>query len=220
MGKSKYFVQDHVSLLDWTEYKPDEYLSFLIDLLHPEKNELILDDGSGNGRFSVAIAKKKANVILFDINRRILKTAVESLKQNRLADMAQAVNGDIQHLPFKSDAFNKVLCVHNLWYVPDYNSAVHEMLRTLNEGGEVVIDHLNILNWHVLYNRFVNLTSKIMGRKPAPIFYQTYRTILRPFREFRFEVWDPVPSKGRRLVAKRGSMWSMRVIVKCSKSRN
>lgn len=220
MDISNYYVHDHVSLFGWIEYQPDDYLSFLMDLLRPKKNELILDDGSGNGRFSIAMAKKGAAVILLDINNRILKTAVESLKQNRLADKAQAVHGDIQHLPFKNNTFDKVLCVHNLWYVPNYNSAVNEMLRSLKEGGEVVIDHLNILNWRLLVNRLMNLTSKILRRNPAPIFYQTPRTILRPFREFRYEVWNPISSKGKSLLAKGGSLWAMRLIVKCSKSRN
>jgi len=218
MGISKYFTRDHVSLFGWIKYQPDDYLSFLIDLLRPKKTELILDDGSGNGRFSIAMAKKGASIILLDINKRILRTAVDGLAQNKLADNAQAVHGDIQHLPFRSNTFDKVLCVHNLWYVPDYNSAVREMLRTLGVGGEVVIDHLNILNWRLLVNRLVNFASGILRRNPAPIFYRTPRTILRPFREFRFEVWNLVSSKGKSLVAKGESSWSMRLIVKCQKS--
>jgi SAM-dependent methyltransferase len=217
---SRYFVHDHASLFGWIKYEPDDYLLFLMDLLHPNKNELILDDGSGNGRFSIAIAKKKSNVILLDVNKKILKMAKESLKQGRLADKAEAVLGDIQNLPFASSTFDKVLCAHNLWYVPDYRASVHEMLGTLKDGGKVVIDHLNVLNWRLLFDMFLNVALRVARRNPTPIFYRTPREILHPFRELKFEVWNLNSSKGKWSVAKGESSWSMRLIVRCSESKS
>lgn len=114
MVVSTYFLRDHESLFRWMEYQPDAYSSFIMRLLHPMQNELILDDGSGNGRFSIAIAKKGAEVISLDINRRILKTAAESFRKKQLNDKIEPILGDIQNLPFKDSAFDRVLCVDHL----------------------------------------------------------------------------------------------------------
>lgn len=188
-----------------------------MDLLHPQEKELILDDGSGNGRFSVAIAKKRSEVILLDINRRLLNAAKRNLKRERLTEKTETILGDIQNLPFKSCAFDKILCVHNLWYVPDYGSGVREMLRTLKEGGKVVIDHLNALNWRALIGTLLYVTYKIARRNPTPIFYRTLREIRVPFCGRSFEVWNLISFGGRWSVAKGEGLWSTRLIVRCSK---
>jgi ribosomal protein L11 methylase PrmA len=52
-------------------------------LLCPKQNELILDDGTGNGRFSIAIAKKGAKVVSLDVNKQILKIAAENFRKKK-----------------------------------------------------------------------------------------------------------------------------------------
>jgi SAM-dependent methyltransferase len=215
---SRYFVHDHASLFGWIRYEPDDYLLFLMGLLRPKENELILDDGSGNGRFSIAIAEKGSNVILLDINKNILKTAKESLEQEKLADKTEAVLGDIQNLPFASSTFDRILCAHNLWYIPDYRASICEMLRTLKDEGKAVIDHLNVLNWRAFIDMLINVALRVARRNPTPIFYRTPREILHPFRGLRVEVWNLNSSGGEWSVEKGVSLWSMRLIVRYSKS--
>ncbi len=48
---SKYFIHDHVTLAGWLNYEPDDYLLFIIDLLNPKEEELVLDDGSEKAGF-------------------------------------------------------------------------------------------------------------------------------------------------------------------------
>jgi len=182
------------------------------------QNELILDDGSGNGRFSIAIAKKGAEVISLDINRRILKTAAESFRKKQLNDKIEPILGDIQNLPFKDSAFDRVLCVHNLWYVPNYKTAIREMFRTLRNEGEVVTDHINLLNRRACIEELIFAAMKIFRRNPTPIFYRTPQQIIHAFASFRPEIFSlSFESKKDYSFRKGIGLWAPRLIIKCSK---
>ena len=219
MSVSRYFLGDHGSLSGWIAYQTDDYSALIMNLLYPKQNELILDNGAGNGRFSIAMAENGARVISLDINKRILRSAAESLKQKRLNDRAELILGDIQNLPFKDDVFDRVLCVHNLWYVSDYKKAVDEMFRTLKNEGKVIADHLNLFNRHVFSGGLIYAIVKIFRRNPTPLFLRTPQQILSPFTAFETEVFSLFLKPGRRLSAKRGtSLWAPRLIVRSSKS--
>jgi ubiquinone/menaquinone biosynthesis C-methylase UbiE len=219
MEVSRYFLHDHGSLFGWIEYQPDEYSSFIMSLLYLKQDELILDNGTGNGRFSVAIAGKGAKVISLDINRRLLKMAAKNLRRKKLQDKAHLVLGDIQNLPFKNDVFDKILSVHNLWYVANYEKSTAEMFRALKIGGRVIIDHLNLLNWNAWIGGLIYAVMKIFRRKALPIFYRTPRQIIRPFREYPAEIYVISFDSKQALSFRRGvSLWSPRFIVKSSKS--
>jgi ubiquinone/menaquinone biosynthesis C-methylase UbiE len=218
MNVSRYFLRDHGSLLGWIAYQPDDYSSLIITLLHPKQNELILDNGAGNGRFSIAIAKKGAQVISIDINKRILRTAAESLKQKRLSDKAELILGDIQNLPFKNSIFDKVLCVNNLWYIPNYKTAINEMFRTTENGGKVIIDHLNLLNWRVCFGELVNTFMKIFQRNPTPVFNRTPTQITHPFKSFQTETFSLLLKSSKEFSIRNGTkFWASRFIIKSSK---
>lgn len=219
MGVSRYYLRNHGYLPRWTEYQPDEYSSFIMRLLNPKQNELILDDGAGNGRFSVAIAEEGAEIISLDINKKLLKTAAENFRQKRLHDKAQFILADIQNLPFNSYVFDKVLCVHNLWYVADYRKATSEMFRALKNGGEVVLDQLNLLTWRACIGEFIYIIMRILRRNHSPIFYRTPRQILGPFKTYRTESFIISFGSGNALSFKRGkSLRAPRFIIKSSRS--
>ena len=218
MDASKYFAKNHKDLRGWIGYKMtlDPYSYFLTKLLGPKKDKLVLDDGSGNGRFSVAMAKEGARVVALDINKLILKTAKKWTKQGKLSDLIDFVQGDIQNLPFKGDVFDKVLCAHNLWCIPNYKAAVAEMFRTLKSGGRVVTDHLNLLNWRVLRAECLNILGKILRQNPTPVFYRTPKQILQPFATFRTEIFSLTSPK--KTIVNRGKKRSApRLIIRGSK---
>lgn len=128
------------------------------------------------------------------------------------------VLADMQSLPFKAGIFEKILCVHNLWCVPHYKTAVKEMFRTLRKNGEVVIDHLNILNLHILLAWVQNVAAKIARRGPLPVFYRNPYEILRPFAPFRASVFSLVISRRGRLYAMKGiDPFAPRFVIKCFK---
>lgn len=170
----------------------DSYDVRIIKLVKPGKKDIILDDGAGNGRFSIALARRGASVVALDINKSILEVALKAVKKSGLKFKIDVVVGDIQNLPFKDDSFSKILCVHNLWYVTRYATAVKEMFRTLKSEGTLVIDHLNLNNPCFIFSgfisRFIGLRTLIWRilHKPAlqhiPTYHRTPKQILQPFK--------------------------------------
>lgn len=218
MDASKYFAKNHKALRGWISYRIalGPYSNFVIKLLGSKKDKLVLDDGSGNGRFSIAMAKEGARVVAVDINKLILKKAKKWTKREKLSDLIDFVQGDIQNLPFKGDVFDKVLCVHNLWCISDYEAAVAEMFRTLKSGGKVVADHLNLLNWRIFCAECLYILRKILRQNPTPVFYRTPKQILQPFAAFRTEIFSVTSPK--KTIVNRGKKRSApRLIIRGSK---
>ena len=50
-----------------------------------------------------------------------------------------AISFDVQHIPFKSDTFDCILCSHVLEHVPDDQKAMREMFRILRPGGWAIL---------------------------------------------------------------------------------
>jgi len=216
MGISKYFLGDHGALRKWIEYSQNRYLWFLITLLNPKEKELTLDDGCGNGRFSAAIAEKGSDVIALDLSKSLLKVAADQTRRSN--GKIVPVLGDIQNLPFRNSVFDKVLCVNNLWVVPNYRMAMQEMFRASKDDGEVLIDHLNLLNWRILLSQFVYILNRFSGRHPMPLFYRTPYQIFAPFQGFRSETYTVSYSHARAIISKGKKILAERIIIKSIKS--
>jgi ubiquinone/menaquinone biosynthesis C-methylase UbiE len=201
----------------WLGYASDAYLNFLLSQLHPEKDELILDNGCGNGRFSIALRQKGARVVALDVNLSLLKKGAVKAKEEMLDSKIEFILADMQSLPFKVGIFEKILCVHNLWYVPRYKTAVREMFRTLKKNGEMVVDHLNFLNLHVLLAWVQYVASRIGRRSPTPVFYRNPYEILRPFAFSRTSVFSLFTRQSRLYAMKGINPFASRLVVKCLK---
>lgn len=218
MEQTKIFKRDHKQLQYWLGYASDTYLNFLLGQLSPEKGELILDNGCGNGRFSIALGQKGARVVALDLNLSLLKKTAATAREEMLNRKIDFVLADMQSLPFKDDVFGKILCVHNLWCVPHYKTAVKEMLQILTKNGRMVIDHLNILNLHILLAWIQYFTAKIARRGPLPVFYRNPYEILSPFSSFQTSVFSLVIKRPGHFYAIRGlDPFAPRLVIRCSK---
>lgn len=189
---------------------------FLMHLLDPKENDLILDDGCGNGRFSAMMADKGADVIAFDLNKSLLKAA--SARTKGTHGLISVVLGDMQNLPFKSYTFDKTLCVHNLWVIPNYEAAVGEMIRTSKNNGEIIIDHLNLLNWQNFLSEIVYVLRKTFRRHPMPIFYRNPNKIFGPFKANTNDVYTLNSSRNERTLVKGKRILRPRFIIRSKKT--
>ena len=218
MNKTEFFRRDHKSLQHWLEYTSDAYLDFLLSQLHTKKDELTLDNGCGNGRFSIALGQEGAEVVALDVNVSLLKKAAAAAREEMLDRQISFILADMQNLPFKVGVFEKILCVHNLWYVPRYKMAVNEMFRTVRKNGEIVIDHLNFLNFRVLLAWVQYVAAKISRRRPAPVFYRSPYEILGPFASCQISVFSIVIGRKNRLYVMKGNnRFASRLIIRCLK---
>jgi len=148
----------------------------IIDLLDPKQGEVILDAGCGTGIFTIDFLVKGVNIVGLDISGPMLDIA-----RKRGRDYAfSGVLGDLEHLPFKDNFFDKTVSITALEFVADAKNAINELFRVTRPGGLVVVATLNSLSpWatrrkmktendheHVLRNAFFRSPSEVLASCP------------------------------------------------------
>jgi len=100
------------------------------------KGQLILEVGSGGGRFTEQAVSTGATIISIDYSQ-----AVESnYKYNGHKDNVIIAQGDIYNLPVKINFFDKVICIGVLQHTPDPKRSFMELPKYLKSNGSLVID--------------------------------------------------------------------------------
>jgi 2-polyprenyl-3-methyl-5-hydroxy-6-metoxy-1,4-benzoquinol methylase len=98
--------------------------------------ELILEVGSGSGRFTEQAASTGAFVVSLDYSY-----AVEAnYASNGDTENVLIVQGDIYALPFRKRYFDKVFCFGVLQHTPDVHQAFLALPPMLKPDGELVVD--------------------------------------------------------------------------------
>lgn len=100
------------------------------------RGQLILEAGSGAGRFTEVLLSAGARLVSFDSSR-----AVEANSRNNGTHPAlHLFQGDIFRIPLRAGRFDKVLCLGVLQHTPDPQEAFRSLVHQVNPGGELVID--------------------------------------------------------------------------------
>lgn len=98
--------------------------------------QLILEAGSGAGRFTCIACETGATVVSFD-----LSTAVEAnYRSNGHLDNLLLVQASIYEMPFRSGVFDKIFCLGVIQHTPDPKRAFLSLLEKLRPGGRIAID--------------------------------------------------------------------------------
>jgi len=98
--------------------------------------QLILEVGSGGGRFTEQAASTGAIIVSIDYSQ-----AVDSnYKFNGHKDNVIIAQGDIYNLPVKYGYFDKVLCIGVIQHTPNPKKSFIELPKYLKSGGSIVVD--------------------------------------------------------------------------------
>src|SRR5437667_2549862 len=97
---------------------------------------LVLEAGSGAGRFTTLMAESGAELITFDYSSAI---DVNQANNGRFPNVA-FMQADIFDMPFRHDAFDRVFCHGVLQHTPDPARAFRTLDRVLRPGGLISID--------------------------------------------------------------------------------
>jgi ubiquinone/menaquinone biosynthesis C-methylase UbiE len=128
-------------VMDFVKPVADE----IIQLLHPQNNDLILDVASGTGEPGLTIASllKGGKVILTDLAEDMLKVARENAAQRGITNIETLVC-DVSELPFEDNSFDAVSCRFGFMFFPDMLLATKELARVLKPGGRMVTAVWNV----------------------------------------------------------------------------
>jgi len=112
-----------------------QFISKSIDLSGGNLN--VLDVGAEAGRFSLFAANIKANVFSIDIDAYALKRLKLKNKEVNI------VRADARNLPLKDKAFDIVLMIEVLDYIPELELSLLDSKRTLKPNASCIISFGN-----------------------------------------------------------------------------
>jgi len=100
----------------------------------------VLDVGTGDGTYAIEAARRGARVTALDAETSMLDAA--RARAERRGVSLDLVQGRAERLPFEDGAFELVLAVTVLCFLPDPLAAVREAARVLVPGGRIVLGEL------------------------------------------------------------------------------
>jgi 2-polyprenyl-3-methyl-5-hydroxy-6-metoxy-1,4-benzoquinol methylase len=132
--------------------------------------QVILEAGSGAGRFTECLLKTGATVVSFDYSSAVDSNARNNSDSERLF----LFQGDIRDLPLRPATFEKVLCLGVLQHTPAPEKSFKCLAEMVRPGGELVVDSywksiLTLLQWKYILRP---ITKRMDQQK-------LYRTISR-----------------------------------------
>jgi ubiquinone/menaquinone biosynthesis C-methylase UbiE len=211
------FRGKHARLEGWGSYDSpvkQEYGRFILELLNTVGCDWVLDDGCGNGRFTEALSGKGSQIVALDISEPLTKIA----KGRCTGNSVHIIRGDMTHLPFRTSTFDRVLCVHNLWYVKKFEEAIAEMGRVLKSGGKCVVDQLNLFDLSRLTDwKFYGQVLKSLLGKAFIDMGRSCSSFVSPFEKMQYSLFS-VNVKPKLEVTKGGRSFANRFLVSATKA--
>ena len=134
--------------LEWNVYDKTQYDMYSGYLISEERFKketrwecamdelMILEAGSGSGRFTTHAVDTGAMVVSFDLSKAV--EANYSSNGNR--DNLTILQADIYKLPLKKESFDKIFCFGVLQHTPNPKDAFFSLLNCLKPGGIIVSD--------------------------------------------------------------------------------
>ena len=123
----------------------------LLDLLDLKPNMIMLDAGGGTGRVADSLRRYVQKIVVDDISHLMLRYAVEK--------GLTATRAPVEHLPFASDTFDRIIMVDALHHVYNSHTAIQELLRVLSPSGVLMIIEPDIRKMFV---KLIAIAEKIL----------------------------------------------------------
>lgn len=120
-----------------TRYLPEnianELARFISFGLRP--TDWILDAGIGTGRLGRALIREHSRTVGVDVSTEMMRRLVEGMAGEDYSPYLTLA--DLRALPFASETFARILTVHVLHLIPNWQQALSEMWRVLETDGEL-----------------------------------------------------------------------------------
>jgi SAM-dependent methyltransferase len=113
-------------------------LPVLLNLVDPNKNDLVLDVATGTGNTALAFAPFVATVTGVEISPMMLEQAKTRVAREQILN-AEFLEGDAEHLPFADSSFTIVTSRHAPHHFHDVPKFLSEVVRVLKPRGRFVM---------------------------------------------------------------------------------
>jgi ubiquinone/menaquinone biosynthesis C-methylase UbiE len=120
---------------------PEKTDNRFAELLTPKRGDVCLDIATATGSLALALADKvgpEGRVVAIDLSKGVLDYAERKARARRLKNVEWKIM-NAQKLEFEDDTFDIVACSLAIFYFPDIQGALKEMLRVLKPGGKIGI---------------------------------------------------------------------------------
>lgn len=115
------------------------------DLLGVRVGDIILDAGCGEGRHSFECIARGASVFSMDMDMESVRKArytmhyMNTSRQSHSEGRYLVQIGDALNLPFRDEAFDRIICSEVMEHVSDDHLACSELARVLKRNGHIAI---------------------------------------------------------------------------------
>jgi len=141
---------DDIAEREWKRLTHDAYhrLEFIVTMHFLERylppSGLVLDAGGGPGRYTIELAKKGYDVVLFDLSPKCLDVATRKIARAHVSDrVGRVIEGTIIDLTmFRDEEFDAVLCLGPFSHLienRDREKAASEIVRVAKKGAPLFI---------------------------------------------------------------------------------
>lgn len=128
----------------------NHFLSFGIDhiwrrktirLMQSKNPKVILDVATGTGDLAFAAYKKLKpdKIIGLDLSNGMLEVGRKKIKNKKLQDKLEFVQGDSENLPFNDNFFDSVMVSFGVRNFENLNMGLKEIFRVLKPGGNLYV---------------------------------------------------------------------------------
>lgn len=147
------------------------------------KGKLVLEAGSGAGRFTEILLKAGATVHSFDYSNAVEANKLNNGENDRLT----LVQADIRSMPFTPASYDYVVCLGVVQHTPSSEETIAHLWNMVKPGGRLIFDHYR-------YRLRYILPPPLGG---STILYRWFTLKLPPHKRFRFvkrvvDFWFPL----------------------------
>ena len=127
--------------------------------LHTNR-KMVLDVGTGTGRFAAWLAKKGFEVIGVDVSEEMLKKAKR--KAHPQSKNVHLVLGDVNFLPFRKGTFGSCICINVINHIHSANKFFNEVRYVIRPEGFFIFNFPNLQSPYLPIAIIVNLRKKAL----------------------------------------------------------